>query len=183
MLWLPSLTWATAVTSSYTYDAMGRLTRVSYDDTTTITYTYDANGNLLSRVVSEDRDGDGVFFAGGANSCTGGNATECEDNCPFEPNNSGDDVQRGSDDDGRGDACECGNVDKNTAVNIFDALLIAQGTLVPPLATMIHPRACDVDGSGTCNIFDALRVAQGTLVPPLAEIVQECEAATTPPGP
>ena len=82
---------------------------------------------------------------------------------------------------GTGDACECGNVDKNTTVDIFDALHIAQGTLTPPLIEMIHPRACDVDGNGRCDIFDALRVAQATLRPPLAKIVQRCEAATTPP--
>ncbi len=104
-----------------------------------------------------------------------------QDNCPFEPNNSGNDIQRDSNQDGRGDACECGNADRNEKVDIFDALHIARGTLQPPLVTMIHPRACDADGNGSCDIFDALRVAQATLVPPLAEIVQECEAATVAP--
>ena len=103
------------------------------------------------------------------------------DNCPFEPNTSDGDFQQDSDGNGRGDACECGNTDRNTTVDIFDALHIAQGTLQPPLVEMIHPRACDADGNGTCDIFDAIRVAQGTLSPPLAEIVQECEAATVPP--
>ena len=182
MLYFPPTTLAEPVTNSYTYDAVGRLTRVSYDDTTTITYTYDANGNLLGRVVSEDRDGDGVFIGGGTNPCTSGNATECEDNCPFEPNNGGDDIQRDSDGNGRGDACECGNADRSTRVDIFDALHIAQGTLTPPLVEMIHLRACDADGNGKGDIFDALRVAQATLSPPLAEIVQECEAATVAPA-
>ena len=103
------------------------------------------------------------------------------DNCPFEPNNAGEDIQRDTDGNRRGDACECGNADRNMAVDIFDALHIAQGTLQPPLVEMIHPRACDADGNGTCDIFDALRVAQATLAPPLAEIVQECEAATIAP--
>ena len=118
--------------------------------------------------------------------CPGGDADSdgvdnVIDNCPFEPNG-GPESQVDSDEDGRGDACECGNVDKNEKVDIFDALHIAQGTLVPPLVTMIHPRACDADGNGTCDIFDALRVAQATLTPPLAQIVQECEAATVAPA-
>ena len=37
---------------NYTYDAVGRLIRVSYGENRYITYTYDANGNLLSRVVT-----------------------------------------------------------------------------------------------------------------------------------
>ena len=67
-------------------------------------------------------------------------------------------------------------------MNIFDALMIAQGTLVPPLVVITNPRACDVDGNAACNIFDALRVAQATLQPPLAQIVQQCQAATVPRG-
>jgi hypothetical protein len=79
-----------------------------------------------------------------------------------------------SDGNGRGDLCECGNADSNTSVDIFDALVIAQGTLTPP---------CDADGSGSCDIFDALKVAQATLTPPLTTIVQGCDAATVPPTP
>ncbi len=127
-----------------------------------------------------DADGDGIPDAGAA-PCPSGQTVGCADNCPFEPNNSANDIQRDSNQDGRGDACECGNVDRNEKVDIFDALHIAQGTLTPPLIEMIHPRACDADGNGTCDIFDALRVAQATLTPPLDEIVQECEAATKKP--
>lgn len=118
--------------------------------------------------VGDDTDGDGV--------------PDCADNCAYEPNNAGDDVQLDSDGNGRGDSCECGNADGNTTINIFDALHIAQATLVPPLVDLIHPRACDVDGNGTCDIFDALRIAQATLIPPLAQIVHECEAATVVPA-
>jgi uncharacterized protein RhaS with RHS repeats len=46
-----------ATFTKYTYDAMGRLTKVVYSDghtiTTTVTYTYDAAGNR--RVVSKVR--------------------------------------------------------------------------------------------------------------------------------
>jgi uncharacterized protein (TIGR03437 family) len=41
----------TADNVNYTYDAAGRLTRVSYPNGTAINYTYDKAGNLLSRVV------------------------------------------------------------------------------------------------------------------------------------
>ncbi len=114
--------------------------------------------------LTRDADADGVF--------------DQIDNCPFEPNRAQDD----SNGNRRGDLCECGNVDANATVDIFDALSIARGSLQPPLVEMPHPRACDVDGSGTCNILDALRVAQATLSPPLAEIVQKCDAATVPEG-
>ena len=151
----------------------------------------DADSNLITdfTVTSEsgfdygaslDTDGDGVRDAGLV-PCATGETEGCSDNCPFESNAEGDDVQRDSDGNGRGDACECGNVDRNTSLNIFDALMIAQGTLVPPLVTMIHPRACDADGNGRCDIFDALRVAQATLTPPIAEIVQGCAAANSLP--
>ncbi|MBF0527473.1 MAG: RHS repeat protein [Deltaproteobacteria bacterium] len=36
-----------ASTFNNTYDNLGRLTQVTYDDGSTITYTYDANGNRL----------------------------------------------------------------------------------------------------------------------------------------
>ena len=139
------------------------------------------NGEIYR--IGDDSDGDGVPDGDGIVGekslapCTTGQTAGCDDNCPFEPNASGEDMQRDSDGNGRGDACECGNVDRNTTLDIFDALHIAQGTLTPPLVEMIHPRACDADGNGTCDIFDALRVAQATLVPPLDQIVQECEAA------
>ncbi|MEE8557708.1 MAG: hypothetical protein V3T14_07465, partial [Myxococcota bacterium] len=124
-----------------------------------------------------DTDGDGIPDPG-LQPCKTGETSGCADNCPFEPNNEVEDVQRDSDDNGRGDACECGNADGNATLDIFDALHIARGTLVPPLVSLIHPRACDADGNGTCDIFDALRVAQATLVPPLEAIVQTCDAAT-----
>jgi YD repeat-containing protein len=38
---------------SYSYDALGRLVQVTYDDGTTTTYTYDANGNRISVVTEQ----------------------------------------------------------------------------------------------------------------------------------
>jgi len=46
-LWLP----LTAQAETYTYDAAGRLTGVTYADSSSITYTYDANGNILNKTV------------------------------------------------------------------------------------------------------------------------------------
>jgi YD repeat-containing protein len=36
---------------AYTYDTIGRLTKVAYDDGSSITYAYDNAGNLLKRVM------------------------------------------------------------------------------------------------------------------------------------
>jgi hypothetical protein len=134
-------------------------------------------------LVGLDSDGDGIPDGGSGAPCATGETASCNDNCPFEPNNEPGDVQRDTDGDGQGDACECGNVNRNTTVDIFDALNIAQSTLTPPIASMNNPRACDSDDSGSCDIFDALRVAQGTLTPPLAPILQTCPSATVPPAP
>jgi YD repeat-containing protein len=38
--------------ATYTYDALGRLTQVTYTNGTTIVYTYDAAGNRTSVVVT-----------------------------------------------------------------------------------------------------------------------------------
>ncbi len=48
---LATCTAAFAASAAYTYDALGRLTKVVYSDgtkTSTITYTYDAAGNRTS---------------------------------------------------------------------------------------------------------------------------------------
>jgi hypothetical protein len=132
-------------------------------------------GNLQFRVFSNGGGGPGP-------DADMDGALDADDNCPFEPNNSGGDVQLDSDGDGTGDACECGNVDRSTDVDIFDALMIAQGTLSPPIVPITHPRACDCDGSGGCDIFDALHVAKASLEPPMVSILQSCPAATMAPG-
>ena len=86
----------------YTYDELNRLTEVVYDDGSTISYTYDAAGNRLSRTVTEDQDGDGILYSGGANFCVGGETSDCEDNCPQLANAD----QADQDGDGVGDLCD-----------------------------------------------------------------------------
>lgn len=54
-LCLLMLTWtgiAWAGSATYTYDALGRLSSVTYGSGVTITYVYDAAGNRTSYVVS-----------------------------------------------------------------------------------------------------------------------------------
>lgn len=41
---------APASAETYEYDALGRLTKVTFDDGSTITYVYDENGNRISIV-------------------------------------------------------------------------------------------------------------------------------------
>ena len=43
---------AFAETAQYTYDAMNRLTQVTYGDGTTVKYTYDKMGNRLTETVA-----------------------------------------------------------------------------------------------------------------------------------
>jgi hypothetical protein len=149
------------------------------DPSQTGSYRIALTGATFAPGDALDTDGDEVPDDGIA-PCTTGETQGCRDNCPFEPNNSPGNIQRDTDGNGRGDACECGNADGNSSLDIFDALHIAQGTLTPPLVVLVHPRACDSDGSGSCDIFDALAVAQATLTPPLVAIIQECDAATVP---
>ena len=51
-------------TVSYTYDALGRLTSVTYSSGTVITYSYDAAGNRLAKTIT------------GAGGGTGGGGTQ-----------------------------------------------------------------------------------------------------------
>jgi YD repeat-containing protein len=164
----------------YQYDELDRLTLVTYDDGTQVQYEYDAAGNRTQRAVTEDRDGDGIPFAGGSLPCVGGQKVDCEDNCPGISNPSQEDrggVGFGSAPDGIGDACQCGDVDGDGSVTTADALMIRRALLVPPTATILHPELCDVIGASDCSSADALAIRRALLAPPTATINQQCEAA------
>jgi len=95
-----------AGTVSYQYDALHRLTQVSYPDGTQIAYSYDPAGNRTQKVVTAlvetDADGDGV--------------PDATDNCPAVPNAGQEDL----DGDGLGDACDP-DIDGDGLVNEDDA--------------------------------------------------------------
>ena len=164
----------------YVYDELDRLVQVIYDDGTVVTYSYDAGGNRLSRTAAEDRDGDGIAFAGGGAPCTGGNTFGCEDNCPYVANPTQGDsggVGAAAAPDGIGDACQCGDVSGNGRVTTADAALISRALLVPPTAVLAKPELCNVGGSTACSTADAVIVARALLVPPSAAVQQLCNPA------
>src|SRR6266403_5461164 len=57
----------------------------------------------------------------------------------------------------------CGDVNGDGALNIGDALIVAQydvGLRTCGQGPFSHPEVCDANGDGACNIGDALRIAQ-----------------------
>jgi RHS repeat-associated protein len=57
---LSSMTDGNGKTTSYTYDALDRLTQIKYADLSTVTFTYDPDGNLTKRVDSAGVAGQGT---------------------------------------------------------------------------------------------------------------------------
>jgi hypothetical protein len=87
-----------------------------------------------------DADGDGI--------------PDGEDNCPNVPNPD----QADQDQNGIGDACQCGDVNGDGVTNVTDALAIARGEV---LSSDPNFGKCDVNGDGVCNVTDALAIARG----------------------
>ena len=87
-MFLPSPVFALSIT--YQYDELNRLTQVSYDSETVIEYSYDASGNRTQRIISHanDTDVDGI--------------SDSVDNCLNTSNPS----QDNNDGDAQGDACD-----------------------------------------------------------------------------
>jgi hypothetical protein len=84
----------------------------------------------------------------------GDEACDEDDNCPYIPN--GD--QLDTDQNAIGDACQCGDVNRDGLTNITDVLMIARG--------QVHSgsegeRFGDVNNDASCNLSDALIIARG----------------------
>jgi hypothetical protein len=105
---------------------------------------------------------------------------DTSDNCPFEPNANQLDVggvSATAAPDGRGDACQCGDVSGNGRVTTADATLVTRAQLVPPTATLAAPDKCNVGGSAACTTADATILTRSQLVPPTATAQNICAAA------
>jgi hypothetical protein len=81
---------------------------------------------------------------------------DAEDNCP-NVSNAG---QEDTDQNGIGDACQCGDVNGDGVTNVTDALAIARGEV---LSSDPNFDKCDVNGDGVCNVTDALEIARGEI--------------------
>jgi YD repeat-containing protein len=120
-------------TVDYQYDRQGRLTRMA-DGSVVVTYAYDPGGNLLRRAVVADGDGDRLG--------------DDEDNCPFFPTAD----QTDADEDGRGDACECGDQNGDGSNTVSDLVAINVAIFNPGLATPL----CDANNDDQCDVNDLI---------------------------
>jgi len=100
------------------------------------------SGGFLAHDLS-DRDGDGI--------------SDLADNCPDTPNGADLGALRQADADcnAKGDACECGDFNKDGTVNTIDARAIQKWVVAPG---PVPPMFCDTNGDGRCNTIDARRI-------------------------
>lgn len=137
-----------AETMTYTYDSLNRLTSADYFDGY-IDYYYDSSGNIIKvDTVVTDSDGDGILDDGdnsgtiGDTPCTGGNTTNCDDNCINTPNPN----QEDTDNNGYGNACDC-DLDNDGFVGPNDSTLFGQAWWSSPGDPNWNPNA-DFDSDG-----------------------------------
>jgi YD repeat-containing protein len=143
----------------YYYDELYRLTDVVYEDGTVISYSYDSAGNRQRVEVTEDNDGDGILFSGGANPCVGGATAGCEDNCSSFPNAS----QANFDGDPAGDACDADD-DNDGVADAADNCVY-----------QVNPEQADHDGDGLGDACDADLDGDG-----VANAADNCAFAANP---
>jgi hypothetical protein len=131
-----------------------------------------------------DTDGDGNCDDGPGDFCTGGETTDCKDNCKFKFNPHQEDTGGvgTSAADGIGNACQCGDVTGDGVTNGTDATFIERSALGLHVAIIGWPPSvlCDVTGDGQCNGTDATfirRAALGLFSPLFG---QNCPPATNP---
>jgi len=118
-----------ALAMNYSYDGLGRLTKVTYDNGDAIDYGYDLAGNLTSALSSAfDTDSDGI--------------PDSSDNCPSVSNSN----QLDTDGDNQGNVCD---VDDDND-GIPDAIEIVLG--LNPLNAA--DAMADLDGDGMTNLAE-----------------------------
>jgi len=123
---------AHAITASYNYDDIGRLTRVDYPNNESIAYVYDAAGNILSSTTTiADADLDGI--------------ADATDNCPSIFNSN----QLNNDNDNAGDACDPDD-DNDTITDVYE---LANG--LDPLNAGDASSDYDMDGLTALQEFAA----------------------------
>jgi ELWxxDGT repeat protein/cysteine-rich repeat protein len=98
-------------------------------------------------------DGDGSTIMGDT-PCAVGQSTGCDDNCPAVPNAD----QADEDENGIGNACQCGDVNGDGFTNVTDTLMIVRGQVASGSEAEAFG---DVNGDTFCNITDALIIARG----------------------
>jgi hypothetical protein len=108
-----------------------------------------------------------IFFGGAAvaSDLDSDGVPENLDNCPLIANPE----QSDADQDGVGDACECGDVSGDGLVNSTDARLIQRCTG----GDFECPALCDVTGEGICDLDDA-QIVQGYVVGKLPKLELRC---------
>ncbi len=123
--------------------------------------------------ILRDGDGSGVF---GDNPCSGGTSVGCDDNCPNVANSS----QADANGNGRGNACECGDLDDDGLPGSGDVWVLRQHLAGnAPLGASALGRCSVIGDSTSCDLLDLVVLARHFSTPSLSPwISQVCLAAT-----